>query len=454
MSRIGRRAAYGVVYCLVLALLVTLCVGIYRKAMPWQRTAEVTLVAARAGLGLNPQSDVKFQGVLVGQVSAVHPRPDGVRVDLAIEKDKLALIPASVSPRVVPKTLFGDKFVDLVGSPDPGPSRLRSGQELRVSQVAVEVSDLFSRLEPILAAVDPAKLSTVLSVIAEVLHGRGGQIAATLDRTREFLEQVDPHLPTLVADLRSLGRTADVYAEGADDLGTILTSAAGLSQDLLVPRQRTFDQMLDQVTGVSKQTSDLLDTSGDTLVKVSGRLEPVTELLEEYSSVLGCTITGTRIVDTLANEVMGSRGPYVSLTIDMLTDQAPYTYPDDLPTNPSSTAHDSRLPAIYPGWEPHCPEFTDAVLAMRNHGPYSQLLPGVVLDLDEARGTDEAGSGQTAPAGERESAAMTDAAVARAREALARAMAASLTSTPQDEVPGYAGMLLTPLVSDGEVDLP
>ncbi|MFJ9389985.1 MCE family protein [Nocardioides sp. NPDC101246] len=450
MSQVGRRAAYGMVYCLVLGLLVTLCVGIYRKAMPWQRSAEVTLVAARAGLGLNPQSDVKFQGVLVGQVSAVHARPDGVRVDLAIDKSKLALIPESVSPRVVPKTLFGDKFVDLVGSPEAGPERLRSGQELEVDEVAVEVSDLFSRLESILAAVDPAKLSTVLSVIAEVLQGRGEQIAATLNRTREFLEQVDPHLPTLVEDLRKLDRTADVYAEGADDLGTILTSAADLSRDLLVPRQRSFDELLDQVTGVSKQTSDLLDRSGATFVKVTGRLEPVTELLEEYSSVLGCTVTGTRIVDTLANEVMGSRGPYASLTFDMITDQAPYTYPDDLPTNPDSTAHDSKLPAIYPGWEPHCPEFTDAVLAMRNHGPYSQLLPGVVLDLDEKHGASQDAPSQS----ERESAAMTSAAVARAREALARAMAASLTGRPQDEVPGYAGMLLTPMVSDGEVDLP
>lgn len=450
----SRRALFGLVYVLVLALLVALSVGTYRKAMPWQRTAAVTLVAARAGLGLDPQSDVKFQGVVVGVVKAVHADPDGVRVDLALDKDKLSLVPAAVDPRVVPKTLFGEKFVDLVAAAHPGPQRLQAGQVLHVSATSVEVSDLFARLEPILQAVDPAKLSMVLSAIADVLDGRGQQIADTLNRTREFLQRVDPHLPTLVEDMRRLQRTADVYARHTDDLGTILSSAAHLSSHLLVPRQQDLDSLLDQVTGVSRQTSAILDASGATYVRLTGRLQPITRLLRAYASAIGCTITGTRVTDALADEAMGSRGPFVSLRFDTIGNRPPYTYPDDLPTNPHSAANDANLPEIIPGWGPHCPQFSSDVLAVQDHGPYSQLLPGVTLDVSGSSG----GSGKAkAPQGaatKDTTGGNNDAAVAEARTALARAMAASMTGKPEDQVPGYAGMLLTPLVSDGQVDMP
>ncbi|MBO0841689.1 MAG: MCE family protein [Nocardioides sp.] len=449
----SRRALFGLVYLLVLALLVALSVGVYRKAMPWQRTAAVTLVAARAGLGLDPQSDVKFQGVVVGVVRAVHAEPDGVRVELALDRDKLSLVPAAVDPRVVPKTLFGEKYVDLVGRAHPGPSRLQAGSVLHVSQTSIEVSDLFARLEPILQAVDPAKLSTVLTAIADVLDGRGTQIAATLNHTRAFLQQLDPHLPTLVEDLHRLGRTADVYADHADDLGTVLSSAAHLSKNLLVPRQQDLDSLLDQVTGVARQSSALLDASGATYVRLTGRLQPITRLLHEYASAIGCTITGTRITDALADEAMGSRGPFVSLRFDTVGNRPSYTYPDDLPTNPHSSANDATLPDVIPGWAPHCPQFPADVLAIQNHGPYTQLLPGVVLDPGSAsdKGTSSSGTDASADA---TTGGYNDAATQEARTALARATAASLTGRPQDQVPGYAGLLLTPLVSTGEVDLP
>ncbi|MER6936233.1 MCE family protein [Nocardioides sp. NPDC127514] len=450
MSETNRKAAFGLVYVLVLALLVALSLGTYLKAMPWHRTAEVTLLAARAGLALNLQADVKFQGVLVGTVRQVQTDTDGVRIKLALQPGKLDLIPADVDPHVVPKTLFGEKFVDLVGSAHPAPERLHEGQVLRVSATSVEVSDLFTQLEPVLRAVEPAKLSIVLSVISEVLDGRGEQIAATLNRTRAFLEQVNPQLPVLVEDLQDLGRTAELYADGAGRLGTILDSAAELSTGLIVPRRQQFDQLLDEVTGVAEQSSALLDRSGGRYVRLTGRLLPLTKLLNEYSSSIGCTISGMKTVDTLVNEAIGSRGPFVSLTVDLLASQEPYRYPEDLPTNPGSTANDKNLPKIFPRWDPHCPTFAPEVKALTNHGPYSQLLPGVTLQPEyQPDDTPQAGT----QASEGRTAAPTDADVAKAREALARATAASLTGRDYDEVPGYTGLLLAPLLSDGKVDL-
>ncbi|MCU1619222.1 MAG: ABC-type transport system, mce-related protein, partial [Modestobacter sp.] len=117
MTRAGkgavvRRRLQGLAFLVVLALLLGLSVAQYQKA--FSGAVRVTLQTDTIGNQLQEASDVKIRGVLVGEVRSVSTDADGATIELAIDPDHLADIPADVSARLLPKTLFGERFVSLV----------------------------------------------------------------------------------------------------------------------------------------------------------------------------------------------------------------------------------------------------------------------------------------------------------------------------------------------------
>ncbi|HEX6921864.1 MAG TPA: MlaD family protein, partial [Actinomycetes bacterium] len=116
---------YGVVFLLVCALLLSLSVASYEKA--FADVVHVTLKTDRIGNQLEKRADVKLRGVLVGEVRGVHSDGTGATMDLALDAGTVGLIPANVSARLLPKTLFGEKFVDLVVPERASAARLGEG---------------------------------------------------------------------------------------------------------------------------------------------------------------------------------------------------------------------------------------------------------------------------------------------------------------------------------------
>ncbi|HSV40336.1 MAG TPA: MCE family protein [Nocardioidaceae bacterium] len=431
----------GLTYFVVVALLVTASIMAYRKALPWQAATLVTLSTTTPGLELNPQSDVKLQGVRVGEVRRITSDGRTAVVELALDNEMLHLIPANVDAAIVPKTLFGEKFVDLKVPAKPASARIAEGGVIRQSTTSVEIGALFSRLVPLLHSLRPEQLSTMLTSIAEALDGRGETFARSLNQLQAFLTEFEPHLGTLAHDIRQFARTADVYAESAPDLLRLLASSAAISSDLLVPKEERFATFLDRVVGTSEVTTDVLAENTERLVTLSGRARNVLALLDEFSSAIPCTLDGLRVFEKLINQAVGTHGPYANLAIDMVVARKPYKYPEDLPSNPNSDGHNSNLPEAIPGWAPHCPEFSAEVRALPPGVPYNQQQNTLPLKPTPA----------TFPSGQSR---QMDDLVAEATEALARATAARLLDVPQDEVPGYAGLLVSPLVSDGAVVAP
>src|SRR3954452_9388332 len=121
-----RRRLQGVAFLAVVALLLGFTIAVYNKSLPWQSADKVTLMADRIGNQLVVPADVKLNGILVGRVSGVHVSGDHAVMTLQIDKGKIHEIPADVEARILPKTLFGEKFVDLVL-----PQNAASGAQLK-----------------------------------------------------------------------------------------------------------------------------------------------------------------------------------------------------------------------------------------------------------------------------------------------------------------------------------
>src|SRR5215212_6347958 len=150
-----RRRLQGVAFLVVLALLLGLSVATYNKA--FTEVAHVTLQTDTAGNQLQEASDVKVRGVIVGDVRDVEASAEGATIELAIDPAYLDEIPADVSARLLPKTLFGERFVSLELPEQPGQERLADGDVIGQDRTenAIELARVIDDTLPLLQAVQP-----------------------------------------------------------------------------------------------------------------------------------------------------------------------------------------------------------------------------------------------------------------------------------------------------------
>ena len=141
----------------------------------------MTLKTDTAGNQLQEASDVKVRGVIVGDVRKVDPSAEGATIELAINPDYLDQIPADVTARLLPKTLFGERFVALecriTRLRAPGRRRRhRSGPQRERDRAA----EGHRRHAPAPAGRQPQDLSYTLGAVADALRGRGKSLGENL----------------------------------------------------------------------------------------------------------------------------------------------------------------------------------------------------------------------------------------------------------------------------------
>ncbi len=299
-------------------------------------------------------------------------------------------MPADVDAAIVPKTLFGEKYVDLLAPAlTDGAETIADGAVITQSTTATELGDIYATLVPLLRAIDPAQLSTVLTTLARTLDGRGEQLGRTISQSSDFLAELNPRLDVVQRDLVDLTRTLEIYDGAAPDLLSTLADTAGISRELLVPSEARLAGLLDTLVTTSDQATDVVDENSDAIIRLTGRVRPLLALLATYSGSLACSLDGLHTLDKLGNQVTGARGPFTLLNVDLLLQGDPYVYPRDLPSNPDSEANNANLPDIVPSWDPHCPRFGRLTRQVKDAAPFSLLpLPFQVIqtpDDDEPR---------------------------------------------------------------------
>ncbi|MDQ1653114.1 MAG: phospholipid/cholesterol/gamma-HCH transport system substrate-binding protein, partial [Cryptosporangiaceae bacterium] len=115
----------GLAHLAVLAVLAGACVLASTGALT--RSATVTIRAERAGTLLARGADVTLRGVRIGTVSGVATDGSGADITLALDPGQLPGIPADVRARLVPRSLGGERYVELVPPEGPRRAAIRDG---------------------------------------------------------------------------------------------------------------------------------------------------------------------------------------------------------------------------------------------------------------------------------------------------------------------------------------
>ena len=326
MSRFAeatKRRALGIAFILALAALVSLSILTYQKA--FTPIVPVQLQAERAGAQMNKGADVKLRGIIVGDVRDITRTGNHATLDLALDPDRVGLIPANVQARLLPKTLFGEKFVDLVIPTVSSPQTIRSGDTITLdrSETAVELERVLDNLMPLLRTLDPPKLSGALTALATALEGRGDRLGENLVTFERYLGKLEPALPTLRQDLRRLATVTDVYGQAAPDLLSTLRHLT-VTNNTVTEQQTQLKSFLASTTDFAGTTDQFLTRNGDRLIQVAEVSRPILGSLARYSSMFPCLTKGLADFQKPLEAAFGGGQPALHLTIEIVRDNGPY----------------------------------------------------------------------------------------------------------------------------------
>jgi virulence factor Mce-like protein len=418
-----KRRLQGVAFLAVVAALLGLTIAVYNKALPWQSTDEVILEADRAGNQLVVPADVKLDGVLVGRVSGVSTDGDQVRMRLQLDKAQIDDIPDNVVARILPKTLFGEKFVELVIPGSPSAQALQAGDVIPQdrSETAIELQRVFADLVPVLRTLNPAQLSITLSNLAGALRNRGEALGRNVELVNQYFTEFNKDLPTFNHDISALADVMSTYADATPDLLAMLRNFSVNAETFSV-KDDVYAQFLAGSSAFAKTAGDVFGENANRLITLAHVSEPLVGLYARYSKVLECLPNGLAIYDRTRLEQAFGQGPYLHITLTPVGDRGPYTAKDkprksditslDVPPNCYGLPYgnhelhpvNSRFPGDHPkdnyacgGYSapPTCPDFNPGQSAATSSRKHSTGSTGVLPQLQaNTSGTDVVGSAE------------------------------------------------------------
>jgi virulence factor Mce-like protein len=303
-----RRRIQGLLFLVVVAGLVGLTIAVYNKSLPWQGSDTVYLTAARIGNELNVPSDVKYDGVLVGRVSSVSSNGENATLTLQINPSAMAEIPANVEAQILPKTLFGEKYVQLVQPAQPATQSIAVNATIPQdrSKTSLELQTVFDNLVPLLRALNPAQLSVTLTNLADTLQGRGQELGQNLALMNQYFKTFNTDLPNLNHDISALATLAGNYAQASPDLLATLRNFSQTAQTF-VAKQASYATFLANSQGLTTTASRVIGGNADRLIRLNAISRPVTTEYGRDAIVFECMANGLAIYDRQRLE--GTFGP-------------------------------------------------------------------------------------------------------------------------------------------------
>lgn len=390
---------------------------------------EVRVETTRIGLQLPERADVKIRGVIVGEVLGFRPTADGAEVTLGLHRDRTADIPADVTASILPKTLFGEKFVSLVvpGGASSAPA-LADGDVIERTALSIEVEQVLSDLHPLLRAVQPADLNATLNAVATALEGRGDQLGESLETLDGYLTRLNPELPGLVEDLRLTAEVSDTYADVLPEVATILRNTI-TTTSTLEDREDRLQALFDDVTRLSDVAERFTRANGDNIVRLADLSAAQLEVLARYAPGYPCLLGG--LVNAGARQGEAFRGFTLNIVLETIPNQPRGYGPQDAPVYGDRRGpHCGQLPS--PSWSQSNPLTTQ---------------PDFVDGIDEptGKGTSRVGPGWSGDAAGYAGGAQ--------ESALLKALLAPGLGVGADDVPDLGVLLVGPMARGAEVSL-
>nr|MCW1958519.1 MCE family protein [Mycobacterium sp.] len=322
----------GIVTLLILALVLTFLLLQFRGALTPK--TPLTMVAARAGLVMDPNAKVTYNGVEIGRVTKIEPTQidgkEAAKFSLEVKPKFVPLIPSNVDADIQATTIFGNKFVSLSTPKNPSTERISSSDVIDARSTTVEFNTLFETVTGLAEKIDPVKLNLTLSATAEALTGLGTKFGESIVKANVALDNLNPRLPRLQYGMQQLAGIADVYTGAGPDFWDAVDNALTTVRTLNDQRG-DLDAALLAAAGFGNTGADVFERGAPYLVRALSDLVPTSQLLNTYSPELFCMIRNYAEVLPAALDGFGGNGYSLADRAELIGAPNPYIYPDNLP---------------------------------------------------------------------------------------------------------------------------
>lgn len=328
---LGARAGKALAGLILVVLIAGLCVaGVAKGFGAFSTSTTIRAVVPTAGPALSKGAEVQYRGVLVGTLASIDREPARTVLTLHLHPSQVDQIPAGATVRLVPRSVFGDLYVDLVAPPHPS-GHVQSGQVLRADRTTAttQLNAALNAGYDLLTAVRPSKIDETLTALATALHGRGAELGRLIDEAHQYLRRTAPSTGQFVHDVSAIANVGRELARDAPDLLRTLDDTIAISH-AIVAAQPNLRALLHIGPPVSDQTNALLANNRHRLALLVRLLRPVIGALNNHRPDL---VRAVRELQHFLPRAAGAldQGPFLNvlLSTDLNPNDAkPYTATD------------------------------------------------------------------------------------------------------------------------------
>lgn len=314
-----------------LAAILLLVLGLGAAVLAYDRafvsSTDVQLRTGTIGNALQKGSDVKLNGVPVGEVTRIESRPDGAMLTLALKPEIAEGLDTDTVARLLPKTLFGERYVQLIADGATSGDGLSAGDVINQdsSDEAVELEQVLDELLPMLEALQPEKLSAALGELALMLEGRGADIGESMEAWGTYLTQLQPSVPQMADDLVKLGEVADTWNVAAPDLLDALDDLT-VTTKTMVDERYSLTGLYSTVIASSNTTRDWLQANQNTIIVLSAESRAALGAAAPYASQFPCLFQAmTDFIPAMDTALgAGTTEPGVHVTLNVVPTRGAY----------------------------------------------------------------------------------------------------------------------------------
>ena len=207
---------------------------------------------------------------------------------------------------------------------------MAAGAHLASRNVSTEVNTVFQNLVDVLHQVDPPKLNSVLTALADGVRGQGQRIGEATTAANDVLLALNPRSETMRRDWRSFGQFSKTYAAAAHDILHTLDAASTTSQTITSHKSQLNALLLNTI-GFADAGIRLVGPSHNNFIDAINTLAPTTDLLMKYNPEYTCLLQGAKRFYDQGSQSIGGNGRTVVLDAGILWGNDPFVYPDNLP---------------------------------------------------------------------------------------------------------------------------
>jgi phospholipid/cholesterol/gamma-HCH transport system substrate-binding protein len=280
---------------LALALIVLLAVGAFvlvRGSETINRTNVVAYFENSNGIYVG--DDVTILGVPVGQISAIEPEPQ--RVKVSFWYDSKWKVPANVNAAILSPMLVTSRAIQLTPSYSSGPVLADDAVIPRERTVVpVEYDDFRKQLERLSETLQPTEpggvstLGAVINTAADNLRGQGANIRDTVIKLSQAFSALGDHSTDIFSTVKNLSILVSALQDSTNlmrQLNQNLASVSGLLADDPNEVGNAVRDLSDAVGQVQSFVADNRETLGTTSDKLAGVTTALTESIDDIKQFL------------------------------------------------------------------------------------------------------------------------------------------------------------------------